>query len=337
MTAFEVAANDEIRQLFIRPGGGSNRFCSDNNCNNQKQFLIVTNSNEQDSDNNRDDDEDTPPRKWIDSVTDEGYIQGLLTLNAIGKYLFGSSLARSITFAMCNHLLHDQFLPYENEASVRDFLQHLIDTHVTRNHPHYDKACALVNKFARTKRIEPLLRLYTLETPLYHQLHYESDAWLVPLICRFANLKPRFFQGTSYRGLTMKSQELRAYRSACRKKSCVIQINTFCSTSADRHVAESFLNVGSDSDVIHALMIFEFPLPCDTAIQLYAISDKYPCLSDFEDEKEVLLLPRTLFHVKRIDNDDRQHYVTIWLEYVPPEQYPLRAYIRCISRSIRNR
>ncbi|CAF3992712.1 unnamed protein product [Rotaria sp. Silwood1] len=337
MTAFEVAANDDVRQLFIRLGGGSNRFCNDDNCNNQKQLLIVINSNEQDSDNNKDDDEDTSPRKWIDLVADESYIQGLIMTKVLGKYLFSSPLARSITFATFNHMLHDQFSPYENEASVRDFLQHLIDTHVTRNHPQYYKACELVNKFARTKRIEPLLRLYTLETPLYHQLHYESDAWLLPLICPFANLKSRFFQGTSYRGLSVKSQELKDYRSACGKTSCIIRTNTFCSTSTDRHVAESFLNVDSESDLIHTLMIFEFPFQCDTAIQLYAISDKYPCLSDFEDEKEVLLLPQTLFHVKRIDNDDTQHYATIWLEYVPPEQHPLRAYIRSISRTIRNR
>ncbi|CAF2831214.1 unnamed protein product [Rotaria sp. Silwood2] len=337
MTAFEVAANDEIRQLFIRPSIGPNRFCNDDNCNNQKQFLTVINSTEQDSDNNKDDDENTTQRKWIDSVADENYIQGLLTITAVGKFLLGSPLARSITFATFNHLLHDQFSPYENEASVRDFLLHLIDTHVTRSHPQYDKACELVNKFARKKRIEPLLRLYTLETPLYHQLHYESDAWLLPLICHFANLKPRFFQGTSYRGLSMKSQELRVYQSASGKTSCIIRTNTFCSTSSDRHVAENFLNVDSESDLIHALMIFEFPFPCDLAIQLYAISDKYPCLSDFEDEKEVLLLPQTLFHVKRIDNDDKQHYATIWLEHVPPDQHPLRAYIRHIARNIQNR
>jgi hypothetical protein len=82
-------------------------------------------------------------------------------------------------------------------------------------------------------------------------------------------------------------------------------------------------------------MIFEFPDPCDTAIQLYAISDKLPCLSDFENEREVLLLPNTLFYVKRIDNIGDQQYTKIWLEHVPPEKHPVRALLQSMAKDIR--
>ncbi|CAF3817034.1 unnamed protein product [Rotaria magnacalcarata] len=319
MTAFEVAANDESRQLFMRPKYGSNRFCNDDDSTNQKQLFTVIQGDQKGSENKKNDDgdddnNDSLSKKWVDLVADENYTRGLQISQTVGKTLFGSPLTRSITFATSNHLLNDQFAPFENEASVTDFLLRLIDTNVTRNDPEYNKACELVNEFARTKRIEPLLRLYTLEMPLYRQLHYESHAWLLPLICHFNNLKPRLFRGTSYRGLSMKSQELRDYRLACGKSSCIIRTNTLCSTSGDRHVAEEFSNECSNSDLIHVPMIFEFPHPY---------------------EKEILLLPQTLLHVKCIENDEKQRYTTILLEHMPPEQHPLQAYIRCIAKDIR--
>jgi hypothetical protein len=66
-------------------------------------------------------------------------------------------------------------------------------------------------------------------------------------------------------------------------------------------------------------MIFDFPQPCDMAIQLYALSAALPCISDFEDEREVLLLPRTIFHVVSITNNDRNGQYTIHLENVLPK------------------
>jgi hypothetical protein len=334
ITAFQVAANDEIRQLFIRPNGASNRFCNDNDSNNKQQLLTVIRGSEQNANDDSDDD-DAPPRGWVDAMADEKSIEGTQITIAVGKSLFGSRFARSVTFAALNHLSNEPFSSYENEKSVKDFLQRLVDEHVTPHHPQYNKACELLTKFAQTKRIEPLLRLYTLETPLYRQLPNESDAWLLPLICHFANLKSRFFQGTSYRGLSITHQQLKCYQWAHKKSSSIIKTNTFCSTSIDRDVAEGFSTLSSNVDKISVLMIFEFPDPCDTAIQLYAISDKLPCLSDFENEKEVLLLPNTLFYVKRIENIGDQQYTTIWLEHVPPEKHPVRALLQSMAKDIR--
>ncbi|CAF1535360.1 unnamed protein product, partial [Rotaria magnacalcarata] len=158
MTAFDVAANDEIRQLFIRPKCGSKRFCNDDDSTNQKKLFTVIHGDQKGSENKKhdddkdddngdddddDDDDDSPSKKWVDLVADENYIRGLQISQAVGETLFGSSLARSITFVMFNHLLGDQFRHSENEASVRDFLLRLIDMHVTRNDPEYDKTCEL--------------------------------------------------------------------------------------------------------------------------------------------------------------------------------------------------
>jgi hypothetical protein len=211
MTAFQVAANDEIRQLFIRPNGASNRFCNDNDTNNKQQLLTIIRGSEQNAndDSDDDDDDDAPLRGWVDAITDEKSIEGTQITIAVGKSLFGFRFARSVTFAALNHLSNEPFSSYENEKSVKDFLQRLVDEHVTPHHP------------------------------------------------------------------------------------------------------------------------------CDTAIQLYAISDKLPCLSDFENEREVLLLPNTLFYVKRIDNNGDQQYTTIWLEHVPPEKHPVRALLQSMAKDIR--
>ena len=51
-----------------------------------------------------------------------------------------------------------------------------------------------------------------------------------------------------------------------------------------------------------------FPNECDQAINLSRISSDTPCLSEYENEKEVLILPWTLFEVTNIekssDEDD---------------------------------
>ncbi len=47
-------------------------------------------------------------------------------------------------------------------------------------------------------------------------------------------------------------------------------------------------------------MKFCFLKTCSTAIRLYAVPPDLPCISDFEDEKEVLILPGTVFRVANI-------------------------------------
>jgi hypothetical protein len=143
------------------------------------------------------------------------------------------------------------------------------------------------------------------------------DLWAL-LMLRLKSLKARAFHGRTYRGLSMTATDFRGYRWALRKKGSIIQTKSFCSTSVDEAVARRFIPT-SRTEKLNVLMIFDFPQPCDMAIQLYALSDTLPCISDFEDEREVLVEPMTMFHVVSITNDDVSGQYTISLENVLPK------------------
>ncbi len=98
----------------------------------------------------------------------------------------------------------------------------------------------------------------------------------------------------------------------------------FASTSIDQNVAEQFSNKSTSSDRISTMLIFHFPQPCDTAINLSAIAEyQLPCISMYEDEKEVLLAPRTSFKVTKIEADKCRNRYTIYLENLCGEQMSL--------------
>ncbi|UJR34761.1 hypothetical protein I4U23_027539 [Adineta vaga] len=77
-------------------------------------------------------------------------------------------------------------------------------------------------------------------------------------------------EGTSYRDLKITTKDLRPYRWSLRKKAAN-ETKTFCSTSLDRQVAQPFAELSKSE-----------------AINLGKISDKEPCISEYENEAEVL-------------------------------------------------
>jgi len=90
----------------------------------------------------------------------------------------------------------------------------------------------------------------------------------------------------------------------------LLQTSSFSSTSMDRYIAEQFAYLKTEKNAkdLCVLFIFDFPEICDQAINLSRLSIDTPCLSEYEDEKEVLILPWTLFEVTRVrkatDDDD---------------------------------
>jgi hypothetical protein len=81
----------------------------------------------------------------------------------------------------------------------------------------------------------------------------------------------------------------------------------------NRQIAEQFAYLKSEKGLC-VLLILDFPNVCDQAINLSRISVDTPCLSEYEDEEEVLILPWTLFEVTRIrkaTNEDE--FYTIYL------------------------
>lgn len=135
---------------------------------------------------------------------------------------------------------------------------------------------------------------------------------------KLGRLQKRAYQGYTFRGLTMTPKDLRAYRWAFKHKGSILTIQCFGSTSVDENVARGFLD-SSSCPGIPVLMVFNFAEKCDTALQLFRLSDTLPSISDFEDEREVLVLPWTLFRVTEIKIDEVSGQHTIYLDNILPK------------------
>jgi hypothetical protein len=157
-----------------------------------------------------------------------------------------------------------------------------------------------------------LLTLYSLETPLYHALQTNADAYALILYLHLDKLRKRAFTGDSYRGATMLSNDLDAYRWA-QAQSAVLETRTLQSTSKNQTIAEGFAQVRPDNpNRLSVVIRFRFIELCPSAIELNE-------LSYFPSEEEVLVLPFTLFKVasiKQYDDISKEKY-EITMENVP--------------------
>ena len=187
---------------------------------------------------------------------------------------------------------------------------------VPADHLEYDRSKALFEKFRTEQSVDELVRLYTLETPLYNALQRNVDSFAIELYSCFSSLQERAFKGgKTHRGLTMSNDSINAYRWAAKNSGRMIEIKTMTSTSLLEQVAIKFvLKESVDGKNTHrVLCILEFPRVCYTAIDL----NVGKCLSAYPQEKEILLLPGTLFEVREVTKDDKSGWYTIRLENVP--------------------
>ncbi|CAF1547245.1 unnamed protein product, partial [Rotaria sordida] len=216
----------------------------------------------------------------------------------------------------------EEYAYVTSEKFRQESLQKFLDEYVTSNHPDYQHCCHLLNEYIQQGTIESLLKLYTLETPFYRKLLLSPSPLKFPLLMHLSDLKQRYYQGYSYRGVQLTQYELNEYRWALKNKDSVLSLLTFASTSINRNVAEQFSAKSSlSSDKISVLLIFHFSQPCDTAINLSKIPIyQLPCISNFENEQEVLISPRTFFKVTDIEIDQPYEQYTIYLENVCGEQ-----------------
>ncbi|CAF1425416.1 unnamed protein product [Didymodactylos carnosus] len=362
LTAYEVAKTDEMRQLFHRPSN-INRFCDNLDQDMQLTFEIIsltTNDKASQSHDAKDDADEN------DEIMPGGFVQGLQTKEEIQRALAFAAHCRAclqskgMIYISCfigkyiynNHHDHNKHVKqkeFYNSFIDKTFriteLQNIIDTEVLFTHPEYEKCNELLSIYSNSGKCESLLQLYTLETPFYKKLREKQVLPLFSCIAlNLPYLKRRYFRGESYRGVTMTNDDLRSYRWALKNNDRLIQIKTFASTSTDREIAESFaqsLETSSIENKISVLMTFRFPQVCDTAINLGKIP-KYdlPCLSEYEDESEILILPLTFFRVKNIEinnlSNGRQLLYIIRLENVLFEKasvlHTLPAYMKlCIK------
>ncbi|CAF3006700.1 unnamed protein product [Rotaria sp. Silwood2] len=285
-TAFELARTNEMRRLFQRPSSSGNRFYGDDSF--VAMFTAVLKNKKQNY-NQQTSSERVQRYETLEDLRHHQIyeVQGQYWKEVINGF-------KSFTFQQPEESIRQQ------QASE---LQSLVDQYIRSSHQQYAKANELANSFRTKGEVESLIRLYTLETPFYRYINSgkESSAKLaLPLMRSMASVRDRAFTGICYRGLSMTKQDLKAYERAKQNKDQCLETNTFCSTTTDIAQAIFYAEANENGQRQKALMVFEFPTSCETAIRLEKISDELPCLSDFEDEKEILVMPGVLFSVTEI-------------------------------------
>ncbi|CAF1541127.1 unnamed protein product, partial [Rotaria sordida] len=213
LTAYEEAANDEIRRLFKRPQGFncSRRFQDEftEDC-----FDFVRRPKE-------DKKETVVPVTTSSSETKK--IPTVQTYKTKAeKQLEIGYATTSITMCQSKlgRFIADKFndnAPMSLNAIVNR-LQDIIDRELTANKdPESSKANELLYKFLTensNEHIKHLIRLYTLETDFYRSLRQNPMPLALPLYIKLQTLQDRYFKGLSYRGAKMADDEIATYEWA---------------------------------------------------------------------------------------------------------------------------
>lgn len=181
----------------------------------------------------------------------------------------------------------------------------------------HDLTRILLDLFSETYDPQYLVQLYSLSTPFCTFIN-EDTSDLFGLFYSLSKLKRRAFQGRSFRCLTMSEENLDEYRWALEENDRrIINTRSFCSTSVDEDIATAFQSHGLSKDKIDVMMIFDFDRLCESAVRLYRISNDLPNISAYEGEREVLIMPGTLFRVTKIENGDEHQLTKVFLNYFP--------------------
>ena len=277
LTAFQLASTDELRQLFRRPAWDENRFCNVRLCS--RTLTRVDSSSTGAA--------DLPTGRRVERY------QHFHTLreqhsNEVYAY-YGGGRKPALKISDKRWLLqHTQVLSelLDQSTGQRSRLSE-----------------ALLEEYSSHGRAEPLIRLYTSPTPFYNLVNRDkqsSECLASPIYNSLTYLHPRAFQGTSYRGLSLSPGDLQVYQWAAAKPSRSLVVETFCSSTRDMSCAKAFAEAAQAEGRMKVLMVFVFRERCSTAIQLERLSGDLPCISHFEDEQEVLILPRTSFYVTQV-------------------------------------
>ena len=299
-TAYETASED-IRQLFRRVTASGNPFSTDEHAVNPMEIT----SNPAIDDGSH----------WLQHYRNESPILGEVFDEVLETQ---KDDYKSLFFGIVS------LFGYDHKRKQLDQWATTVGTYLDDIFPpgHSDrrKAHQLLEDFRRTRKIEYLFTLYTLNQSFSQYLAQDllrTHFFLLQFKLLLHCVERRANRERTYRGLTMSNIAFAQYQRALNDTGCFIKTKTFCSTSPDRSVAEAFAGEGQDdSDSLHVLLIFDFGQSCGTAIALHAIGPDQPCISNFEDEQEVLLLPGTIFSVKEIERCPEAGPIKIYLEHL---------------------
>ena len=181
----------------------------------------------------------------------------------------------------------------------------------------YEETLEEFSKAHQSDSIVPLLTIYSSERyGFYRSLNRQlvdspaeadtsphlCDRFIIEFFIRGDELAKRSYTGTVYRGATINSNEITLYEQICvHKPRGVIAFKAFTSTSEDKNIALGFLSDYPPKDHQTAvLFVIEIK---DKSPTIVGIAD----VSDFENEKEILVMPGNLFIVKKVVRDIITH------------------------------
>ena len=298
-----VSRQDSTRSSFLRqePTNGSSRFHEQNagEC-----FDVV--QVEDEPSENKEPASSKAPKTNVQSFQSEEEKAHEMQYSASSKAMCQSRLARFFV----NQFHRDEPLDHR---TITERLNLLLASVRANQSDDSIKAEDLFQQYEKNgSAIEQLLHLYTLETEFYRMLKRDSLPLAIPLFIHLPELKERHFKGRVYRGMRMTSEQLAIYQLAMQSTATLLQTRSFSSTSIDRQIAEDFASQKSSKSEqdLSVLFVFDFPQICDQAINLARISLETPCLSEYADEAEVLILPWTLFQVTQVQLADQENELT---------------------------
>jgi hypothetical protein len=290
LTAYNNTESDDIRKLFRRPTTSRDqRFCDHNPTVSLQPVPNTENSIDQPS---------TPiPDDWLRGHTN--------AKNAVdGEFMLSLSKAPAVI---------KKLLKLRTEREGQESLELLLQKCIEKAPSKREKIMGEYQKYKQTKRIDSLLTIYTLDTPIYVELQMETSAYATLLFLHLDELSNRAFLGQTYRGAGMTENDIKAYKWAQNCKDYLLETRTFQSTSKCKAVAEAFSDLGPGSTKTSVILTYIFKEKCSTAIDLNG-------LTNFDDEEEVLLFPFTTFKVESIIYDTVNKLCNISLLYIPPLQ-----------------
>ena len=306
-SAYEVASSEEIRRLFHRPPAQTNPFCTAEEL--PSLFTVI---NREDS---------TNPR-YIDAYPSAAPISTDLHSKVLGCYFNRwPDLVDGIKILFGQDPDQKKFDNWLKDLQChleRCLIDEYLEKNLEPNYSIYSKAYQCIKAFEKTREVGHLLKLYTLDTSIcqYFAKNLERTNYLhAPISFALDHLAERAYRGTCFRGLKMKTREFEKYQHAFFHEKNYIRLNTFCSTSTDPSVAQMFADSGQTNESINVIMCFSIDQKCPTILQLFACPPRLKCLSYYEDEQEVLILPGTVFSIIMIEENAQMQSTFIHLEH----------------------
>lgn len=201
-------------------------------------------------------------------------------------------------------------LKCENTEEFQRLCQGIRKYYINENGPlddvkHIEEVRSFFDRAIEANDPRLIVRAYTAETGFYHRLnqdlsqlpthwsgskHERNIASMMLFHPVFADF---WFTGVTYRGFTMSADDLKEY-----VVDSVFMNKTFLSTARERRATDSFIE-SKGSPSVFVVVCTYITKHQGTAL---AIED----LSEYPDEKEVLILPYAAFKVKSISQSTRK-------------------------------